>query len=90
MNWNVQTLSGNKVAIAGMATNIGKIIATGYNPGGGGAVAPDIILILEISAGTATAVMTAVSAAASAASVALGGNVNDYTGWLLSYDTGGE
>jgi hypothetical protein len=90
MNWNIQTLSGNKVAIAGIATNIGKIIATGYNPGGGGAVAPDIVLILEISAGTAIAVMTAVSAAASAASVALGGNANDYTGWLLSYDTGGE
>ena len=51
---------------------------------------PDIVLILEISMGSAQAVMTQVSAAASAASVALGGNANDYTGWLLSYDTGGE
>lgn len=90
MNWNIEKLSVNKTGIAGMANAIGKIIATGYNPIGAASSAPDIIIILELAAGSASAAMTAVSAAATLASVALGGNVNDYTGWLISYSTGGE
>ena len=81
VNWNIEQLSGNKVGIAGMATNIGKIIAN---------TNADIAIILEVRSATAIAAMTAVSAAANAASVVIGGAANDYTGWLISYATGNE
>lgn len=81
MNWNIEKLSGNKVAIAGMANNIGQAIADSQ---------ADIVILLEVTSGTGLAAMAAVSAAANVASVAAGGNANDYTGWLISYATGGE
>jgi hypothetical protein len=86
VNWNIEKLSANKVAIGGagaggLGTAMGRVIH---------ACEADVAIILEVSSGTAIAAMTAVSAAANAASVAAGGNANDYSGWLLSYDTGGE
>jgi hypothetical protein len=81
MNWNIERLSVWKTGIAGMAANFGKIIVQSQ---------ADIVILLEVTAGTGIAAMTAISNAANAASVAFGGNVNDYTGWLLSYSSGGE
>lgn len=86
VNWNIEKLSANKVAIGGagpggLGTAMGRVIQASQ---------ADAAIILEVSSVTAIAAMTAVSEAAKAASVAAGGNVNDYSGWLLSYDTGGE
>ncbi len=90
LNWNIEKLSTNKTDIGGLSTAMGKVIATAYNPGGVAPVGADIAIILEVSQGTAVGAMTALAAAANAASVALGGAATDYTGWLLSYQTGAE
>src|SRR6266404_588754 len=82
MNWNIERLSVLKTGIAGMAANFGKIIVQSQ---------ADIVILLEVTAGTGPAAMTAISNAANAAAaIAAGGAVNDYTGWLLSHRTGGE
>jgi hypothetical protein len=77
VNWNIEKLSGNKIAIGGMADNIGKVIVN---------TQADIAIITEVSALNAAAIMTAVSAAANTAAA----RGNDYKGWLTSYNTGGE
>jgi hypothetical protein len=64
LNWNIEKLSTNKTGMAGMATNMGKVIATAHNPGGAAPVGADIAIILEVSQGTAIGAMTAVAAAA--------------------------
>lgn len=81
VNWNIEKLSGNKIGIAGISAAIGEIISTSQ---------ADILIVLELSSGTAQVAMTAVSNAANAAAVAAGGGANDYTGWLLSNQTGFE
>jgi hypothetical protein len=90
LNWNIEQLSAAKTGIGGLATNMGKVIATAHNPPGIAPVGADIAIILEVSGATAVGAMTAVSAAANVASIALGGAATNYTGWLLSYATGGE
>ena len=81
MNWNIQELSQAKVLIPGVAAALGQIIADAQ---------PDIVVLVEPQPVTGIAAIVAVALAAGAASVAAGGNANDYTGWLVSYPTGGE
>lgn len=78
MTWNIQQLSGNKAAIAGMANNIARVIVDAQ---------ADVVIILELTSGTGPAALNAVSVAANG--LAPGGG-NDYTGRLVSFPTGGE
>jgi hypothetical protein len=77
MNWNIESLSINKINIAGMTTAIARTVA---------AANVDILIVLEVKVTRVAAAMTAVSNALNAAD----GGGNNWRGYFLSYKTGGE
>lgn len=76
MNWNIEQLSDNKINIAGMATAIARTVVSQNI---------DILIVLEVRSTQVNNIMNTLSAALNAVA---GGN--NYTGWFLSYKTGGE
>lgn len=80
MTWNIERISRDKASVPGMLQAIGKIVANER---------PDILIILEVSAGTADTTMAAIAKAAESASEDAG-EPGKYLGWLSSYETGGE
>lgn len=82
MNWNIQTLSDNKIAIPTMADRLARVIAIEQ---------PDIVVIVEVRTTNVGQIMNALSAAANAQMVAvLGVPTRFYTMWVLSHPTGNE
>ncbi|WP_417670320.1 hypothetical protein [Roseibium sp.] len=80
-NWNIENLSINKLNVPGVVGNLARAIV---------AAQADVVIVLEVSAGTALAAINLLSYNCGLASVSVGGNMNDYSGWLISHPTGGE
>jgi hypothetical protein len=76
LNWNIQQFGPTKVAVPGMVPALGRVIA---------GTQADVVIITEVSNGTALVNMAALAGAANAAA---GGAL--YTAWATSYETGGE